>query len=84
MRRNINFDMEILDTCCHVTGGLKNSESFLSLNQGVQLPKMGQNILFWPFFNLPEPQSSPITSKIGVVVEHFQYMCKSTSQSFQR
>ena len=62
--------MKILNTCRHVTGGLKNFELFSSPNQMVKESKKEKM-----------SQSSPIKTKTDTGVDHYA-ICLNTSVKF--
>lgn len=61
--------MEVSNTCCHVTLGLKIAESLLDLNQEDQELKKRQKYHFRDFFYPYEP--TPIITKVKKEVEYY-------------
>ena len=65
--------MAVPNTCGHVTGEFKIFELLFGPNQRLKSQRLTKNVLFWYFFNSPEPQPDSITTKIDNEVEHHNF-----------
>lgn len=67
----IKYGMDMSGTCRHVTDSLRNFKSLPGLKQGVCKSRKSSKHPFWYFLNLPEPHSTPLTTKADTEVKHY-------------